>query len=631
MPKLSIIIPFYNVEDYIEDCLKSVLEQTIEDIEVILINDASTDRTKSIVEDYAKKDKRIKIIDVETRHCQGYARNRGIEIAQGEYIGFVDSDDFIDKKMFEILYNKAKEDDTDITMCQVSEYDDMNKTYSSSDYYSLSVLEKFGNNVFSADDTKEQLLDINVALWNKIYKREYLLSTGEEFPENFIYEDLPFFFGTYLPAKRINIVWKSLYNYRINRKNSTMQQFNNRILDRSPMVALTYEKLKKLPYFDEIKKEVQGWIINDLFHRYSLLKENFHKEFFFLMKKAFQNLEIEDINDDYWKHVYHFQGYLLVMNNTFEDFNQKVFTEYLDIHKMEDRLRSELADHSELDRRFNLVYKDIEKSFKYAEKLREDSKEQIELLNFQSDEKFSKVYDAVTNSAANPQNNNQNLDINEIIEQKINSLKNKNNEKFEELYNLITENKTNNTEKDTTSNIDIDKVYEIVNSQNEELKERSKLLYNDIKDLSYLLSDNFVELNKEQFKLKEQTEKSFEKIQEDTNNTIQKVNNEYKELVSENVSELLSKITNQEQKYKEETESLKNIIETNKIEYEEVIIQMKSEFSSILQEQQQKHQKEIAELKENISLLELRIKEEIKSPITKIIEKYRKKPAEKEE
>ncbi|MCD7779529.1 MAG: glycosyltransferase family 2 protein [Candidatus Gastranaerophilales bacterium] len=375
MPKVSIIIPFNNVESYIEECLKSVLYQTLEDIEVICINDASTDGTREIVNLYAENDKRIKLIDLNSRQGQGYARNRGIEAAKGEYIGFVDSDDFVEENMFELLYNAAKKDDTDITMCQVQEFDDINENYITSDYYSLADLSCFGDKVFNSADTKQFLLDINVALWNKIYKREYLINTGEKFPEGFIYEDLPFFFGTYLPAKKINIVWKILYNYRVNRRNSTMQQFNNKILDRLPMVSLTYEKLKSTPYFEEMKQKIQGWIINDLFHRYTLLKENYHKEFFFLMKRIFINLEIEDIKDPYWSKVYHFQGYLLVMNNTFENFNQKVFNEYLDIHKAEFRIRSEISVSSDLDRRFNLIYEDFDKNYKYTEKLVNDSNE----------------------------------------------------------------------------------------------------------------------------------------------------------------------------------------------------------------------------------------------------------------
>ena len=368
-PKVSVIIPFNNVEHYFEECLESVVNQTLKDIEIILINDASTDNSRQIAEKYVQRDERIKLLDVDTRKGQGYARNRGIEIASGEYIGFVDSDDFVKEDAFEVLYSAAEEDDTDITMCMACEYDDINKTYIYSDYYSMTALNYFEGRVFSAEDTKDIVLNMNVALWNKIYKRTYLQNIGEKFPEGFIYEDLPFFFGTYLPAKRIKFVNKCLYNYRVNRKNSTMQQFNNKILDRLPMVSLTYEKLKSFAYLDEIRNRIQGWIIDDLFHRYTLLKENYHKEFFFQMKKIFQGLEIENPDDAFWKTVYHFKGYLLVMNNTFDEFNQKVFNEYLDIHEVEHRLKSITVTNEILDGKLHLIYGDIEKNYKYTEKI----------------------------------------------------------------------------------------------------------------------------------------------------------------------------------------------------------------------------------------------------------------------
>ncbi len=368
-PKVSIIIPFNNVEHYIGECLNSVVNQTLKELEIILINDNSTDNSRKIALDFALKDDRIKIIDINERKGQGFARNRGMEIAGGEYIGFVDSDDFVKENAFETLYNASKENDTDITMCQACEYDDINKVFINSDYYLLTSLNSYAGRVFSAEDTKDIVLNMNVALWNKIYKRTYLQNISGKFPEGFIYEDLPFFFGTYLPAERIKFVNQCLYNYRVNRKNSTMQQFNNKILDRLPMVSLAYEKLKSFPYMDDMRNKIQGWIIDDLFHRYTLLKENYHKEFFFQMKKIFESLEIENKDDPFWKQVYHFKGYLLVMNNTFDEFNQKVFNEYLDIHEVEYRLKSSAVSIEAVDNKLRLIYGDIEKNYKYTEKI----------------------------------------------------------------------------------------------------------------------------------------------------------------------------------------------------------------------------------------------------------------------
>lgn len=612
MPKVSIIIPFNNVENYIEQCLDSVLFQTLSDIEVILINDASTDKSRKIAQIYADNDKRIKFIDLTERKGQGYARNRAIEIATGEYIGFVDSDDFIEREMFEELYEKAKADDTDITMCQVREYDDLNEYYISSDYYSLESLITFGEKTFSAEDTKNQILDINVALWNKLYKRDYLNKIGEKFPEGFIYEDLPFFFGTYLPAKKINIVWKNLYSYRVNRKNSTMQQFNDKILDRLPMVSLTYEKIKSVTYLNDLKQRIQGWIINDLFHRYTLLKENYHKEYFFLMKKVFENINIENIEDDYWKRVYHFEGYLLVLNNSFEAFNQKVFNEYLDIHKIEDRIQSQIIGIDEIDRRFGLIYDDLNNVYKYSENIVETAKNQLK-EELSVDAKISSIYDEITKSAENI-NSNLNKQVDLSISQT--------DEKISKVYDEITKNYeyTNNL----TDNVknELKERTDILNQEiANQLKEKSRDLYSDIKDLSFVVQDNFVELSKEQEKIREE----FQKIIVETSKQQEETTNEKIYALNEKLDKIAFLVEQQKQKNDLEIAELTKKIEQEKKQTSEIISSMKNEFIILLTEEQKKQEKIILEISNQIKDLENTLREEMKSPIKKLIEKYKNK------
>ena len=114
MPKISVIIPVYNTEKYIKKCLDSVINQTLNDIEIICVNDCSSDNSLLILKEYAKKDDRVKLIDLPQNQGAGDAKNAGLKIAQGEYIGFVDSDDYIDLNYYEELYKKAKENDADI-------------------------------------------------------------------------------------------------------------------------------------------------------------------------------------------------------------------------------------------------------------------------------------------------------------------------------------------------------------------------------------------------------------------------------------------------------------------------------------------------------------------------------------
>jgi len=112
-PKVSIIVPIYNVEKYLKECIESLLNQTLMQIEIICVNDGSTDRSLQIAQEYSQKDNRLIIIDKQN-YGYGHTMNRGLEIAKGEYIGIVESDDFVKENMFEILYNLAKKHDVDV-------------------------------------------------------------------------------------------------------------------------------------------------------------------------------------------------------------------------------------------------------------------------------------------------------------------------------------------------------------------------------------------------------------------------------------------------------------------------------------------------------------------------------------
>lgn len=116
MPKVSIIVPIYNVEKYLDRCMQSLLGQTLKDIEIILVDDGSPDNCPAMCDEYSKKDPRVKVIHKQNAGL-GYARNSGLEIARGEYVGFVDSDDYVSTNMYEMLYAKAKEHGVDAVLC----------------------------------------------------------------------------------------------------------------------------------------------------------------------------------------------------------------------------------------------------------------------------------------------------------------------------------------------------------------------------------------------------------------------------------------------------------------------------------------------------------------------------------
>jgi glycosyltransferase involved in cell wall biosynthesis len=222
--KVSIIIPVFNTSKYLKQCLDSVINQTLHEIEIICIDDGSTDNSLDILKEYQKRDSRIKVL-TQKRKRQGAARNYGISIAEGEYIGFVDSDDWCESDMYEKLYNRAKETDSDITMCAVTLFNDNNngEFSNASTYANLDVFPKnFFERVFSPQETLDFLMDICVYTPNKIIRRDFINSNNLKFPENvYNYEDGIFLLNIWLSAKRISLIKHFGYYYRMYSDTST--------------------------------------------------------------------------------------------------------------------------------------------------------------------------------------------------------------------------------------------------------------------------------------------------------------------------------------------------------------------------------------------------------------------------
>lgn len=182
MPNLSIITPIYNTQKYLNRCLDSLINQTLKDIEIICINDCSTDNSLEILKEYQNKDKRIKIINLKENKKQGYARNIALNKANGEYIGFIDSDDWIDLNYFEKLYTKAKEYDCDIALAT-------NVRIGKNKYKKRLNIKK-EEIVYSLED-KIRICNQwkNECPTNKIYKTKFLKDNNITFSEGCFCED----------------------------------------------------------------------------------------------------------------------------------------------------------------------------------------------------------------------------------------------------------------------------------------------------------------------------------------------------------------------------------------------------------------------------------------------------------
>lgn len=271
MPKISIIVPVYNVEEYLEICIDSILNQTFKDFELILVNDGSTDNSLKICKYYENIDNRIYIIDKKNGGLSS-ARNAGLDIAKGEYIGFVDSDDYIHPQMYELLYNQIIKNKADISMCDFKKVSEFNKKELSA----KGIL----NNKIEILDNKESLFKLGekdsvtyIVSWNKLYNKG--LFKNIRFKEGIIHEDEYIIHRLLYQAKNLVYIKGRLYFY-LQREGSIMNRKTNinstdYLLACSDRVRFFYEK-----DLIQLKDKWQMFYLWKLFTDYHELRENYN-------------------------------------------------------------------------------------------------------------------------------------------------------------------------------------------------------------------------------------------------------------------------------------------------------------------------------------------------------------------
>lgn len=216
---VSIILPCYNVAPYLDECLESVVRQTWEALEIICVNDGSTDNTLAMLYGWAEKDARIRVIDQENGGVSA-ARNTGMEAAQGEYIGFVDPDDYVDASMYDRLLAEARRHNAEVTACGYTSFSDGDGTVLEEGAHSpaCGMEEKAQASTFHNDAVWKKM---DVVIWNKLYKRDFLKSLGFGFDPSFRGGEDDVFWLMVLPhSSRLAVIPDQLYFYRRKRAGS---------------------------------------------------------------------------------------------------------------------------------------------------------------------------------------------------------------------------------------------------------------------------------------------------------------------------------------------------------------------------------------------------------------------------
>lgn len=240
---ISIIVPIYNVEKYLKKCVQSILNQSFKNFELILVNDGSLDKCGRICDEYAKKDERIKVIH-KVNGGLSSARNAGLNIASGEYIGFVDSDDYLDERMYEVLINSIRKTNSDMVICDY--YIDYENEKDISKEYDINVIVKEFDNISALKELYRENGVKFVVAWNKIYKRE--LFDELRYENGRIHEDEILAHKLLYKCNKITYIPIKLYHY-LQRENSIMNTRNN--IKRLDIIYAYDERMK---FFKEINK-----------------------------------------------------------------------------------------------------------------------------------------------------------------------------------------------------------------------------------------------------------------------------------------------------------------------------------------------------------------------------------------
>ncbi|WP_297195463.1 glycosyltransferase [uncultured Campylobacter sp.] len=325
-PKVSIIVPIYNVEKYLRQCLDSIVNQTLKDIEIILVDDGSTDSCPSICDEYASKDKRIIVIHKENKGL-GAAYNTGLDIAKGEYIGFVESDDWIESNMYEELYNKAVESGSDLVKCMFYKYNSKAKKKSipykqrRADF-ELDKCTK--DSAFKINECKK-LLIYHSSIWASLYKKDFVSNLRFQESKGASYQDFPFMMEALMLAKSISAVKKRLYHYRLEECNqASMNKTDKSLFKMIEQCEYSKQRLISLGVFDDIKEEFYSHAISPLFRFYYRIQDDLKPLFFDNLVKFFKDFHKENMT---YKYLQEYEKHFLscILSN---DFSKTLIYEY---------------------------------------------------------------------------------------------------------------------------------------------------------------------------------------------------------------------------------------------------------------------------------------------------------------
>ncbi|ADC46923.1 glycosyl transferase GT2 family [Methanobrevibacter ruminantium M1] len=427
--KVSVIIPIYNNEKFLSKCLDSVINQTLNEIEIICIDDGSSDNSIEILNQYVLKDSRLKIISQENLGA-ATARNNGLKIAKGEYIAFLDSDDWLELNAFEKLYENITTNNSDLVLFNSIEHKE-NANLKERIHIKNDSIPDYNYYTFNYNYKKDLVMNGYLDIWSKMYRTSFLKENNIQFSNHQIFNDIQFHIKTMLNAKKISYCPEFLYNYlRIN--HPSLQ--NNLSLGNESFILLDIideieDYLIDNEFYNELKSNFIRFKLTELESTLEKLENPYRNEFFKLIKNNFKKMQLTEYQrKELPPENYQFFNDVLTYDSFFE-------YALKNSEKERQKLSNALAD-SEKDRQ--KLSNDLENSGKERQKLSDalvDSEKEREKLSdaLESSEKErEKLSDALESSEIERQKLSNALESSEKERQKLsNDLKNS--EKEQEL------------------------------------------------------------------------------------------------------------------------------------------------------------------------------------------------------
>lgn len=292
--KVSIIIPVYNVAKWLSECMDSVCAQTLKEIEIICVNDGSTDNSLDILENYVRKDKRIRIVSQKNQGLS-MARNAGMPFVTGKYVTFLDSDDYLAPTYCEKMYALAEKDAAEWTACDCFCFDDTKQKVVPNilEASNERLIREFAGKVFSFDDVAPLCFNqMCGAAWGKLYRTDFIKKNGLSFAPGVPHEDYPYFYQALTAVKRGNVCPDSLVYYRINRAGSITHNVGRKGFSFIGHFQLIEQSFRKNGKYDAWESDFLKLKINGLMYWLWKTPGEHRRAFYGLIQQEFRRMDL---------------------------------------------------------------------------------------------------------------------------------------------------------------------------------------------------------------------------------------------------------------------------------------------------------------------------------------------------